>query len=265
MFSILNRLVYKNEIIGLRILIEQSMESDKEEVLDIDMDLVLRYEIDYEAELVEQLEITEAKGVLATREEHETGNYVLNAEDFYSDCKNFVKDIYMNINTGAVSMGIRFSELSDCDFCPFEGNKDICSGNENGIPPCERYEEMSFREYENFLIRAERRYFKCEGELARREKEKLDKEKARKLKAKSTRLRNSALNKQISTLRKQKKAYEDYINMRKSISLTNAMIGKESRDEITGLTIFEEKLRGIEENIDALVKERKRRNREYKV
>lgn len=262
MYSVLNKLAFKNELIGLRILVECSAETDKEEILDLDMDLVYQYEIDYEAYDVEQLEIIERKGVYATEQEHQLGVFVRNTQDFYTNRENFIKDIYENIDDRGISLGIKLGDLSDCDFCPFSDNPEFCSTHGGAEPPCAMYQEMSFREYEDSCVKSRYCYEKRMEEKRIERERKEEKARIKKAKARASRIRNYDLTKKISVLRKQKKALQEFLSMRECMSAVNSMFGQESRDEITGLTIYEEKIRGIDEEIERLVKQRKERNKQ---
>lgn len=265
MFSILNRLVYKNEIVGLRILVECSEESGEEEILDLDMDLVYKYEIDYEGYSVEQLEVIEIDGIYATEDEHSQGIFIEDVQDFYKNRENFIKDIYENFEDGNISMGIRFEELTDCEYCPFRGDSEYCYSSADYESPCIIHPEFSFRELQSNVNRG--RYYEeqqIEKEQEKR-KQKEKKDKIRKAKAQATRIRNRDLTSKINDLRKQKKAYEEYLSMRRNALSVNKLFGyTESKDEITGLNIYEEKIREIDDKIEVLISERNNRNKSYR-
>lgn len=266
MFSIMSKLVYDGVVVGLRVCIELSKETDKEEIIDLDIDLVNELEMDYNLVELQEQKLVLNSGVLATEEEHTSHKYVKNYESLYTSRDNLVCDLVQNIDTGEFSMGIKFGEINDCSLCPFEDDKEYCSVYPGDEPPCARFQELSFREY-MCDCDTSRREFEKRLDLKEKEKREGRKREEKKKQAKLTRLRNRDINNKIKKLKKYKSTLEYIISYSTSVSSVNNLMGGglNKEEDIKGVIELRDKIKMIDKKIEALVQERKDRNKQYRI
>lgn len=95
MYGVLSRLIYDNEIVGIRVVVYKSCETGKNEVLDIDIETVEKLNIPYEYKTLDEVSLELKNGVLVDNKEYK-GETAKCIEDLYTSQDNFYKDLYIN-------------------------------------------------------------------------------------------------------------------------------------------------------------------------
>lgn len=172
-----------------------------------------------------------------------------------------------------------FSEVDDCDICPFNvnnadryGSEFSCNGSCDCSHPCEFMEDYEGMTIEEVVAKENERIYKAEAYaekiwLAKQAKKEHNAEMARK--RQQTRLENLCINKEITRLRrvirKREEAIDSLYSLQNAVAFTNAMMeGREMKkvEECEQIKAWRLANEGDKKKLAELLKERERRNRE---